>query len=56
MAPIERDFTFFNSRNFHEVKPCDRTVDGPKEVVRLTMSSFVGLLEGGEGKELILWS
>ena len=56
MPPVEGDVTFFNSRNFHEVKPCDRTVDGPKDVIRLTMSSFVGLLEGKAGKELILWS
>ena len=56
MPPVEGDVTFFNSRNFHEVKPCDRTMDGPKEVMRLTMSSFVGLLEGRAGKELILWS
>ena len=56
MLPIEGDVTFFNSRNYHEVKPCDRTVDGPNKVVRLTMSSFVGLLEGEKGKELVLWS
>lgn len=56
MLPIEGDVTFFNSRNFHEVRPCDRTVDRPGKVKRLTMSSFVGLLEGEKGKELVLWS
>ena len=56
MKPVEGDITFFNSRNFHEVNPCDRTVDGPKEVVRLTVSSFIGLMEGQEGREWILWS
>lgn len=42
ITPVEGDLTFPNSRNFHEVKPCDRTVGGPQEVMRLTMSSFVG--------------
>ncbi len=56
MLPVEGDVTFFNSRNFHEVRPCDRTVDGPSQVRRLTMSSFVGLLEGQSGRKLVLWS
>lgn len=56
VKPIVGDLTLFNSRNFHEVKPCDRTVDGPQDILRLTMSSFVGLLEGEEGTELIFWS
>lgn len=55
IPPVEGDVTFSNSRNFHEVKPCDRTVGGPQEVLRLTMSSFVGLLEGKARRELVLW-
>ena len=56
LKQVEGDVTFFNSRNFHEVKPCDRTVDGPEVILRLTMSSFVGLLERDGRRELILWS
>ncbi|KAI3317694.1 hypothetical protein HD806DRAFT_514017 [Xylariaceae sp. AK1471] len=59
MAPIEGDLTFFNSRNFHEVKPCDKAWDRPEDVVRYTMSSFVGYLPApskGAPPSLILWS
>ncbi|KAE9963087.1 hypothetical protein BLS_009702 [Venturia inaequalis] len=52
------DLTLFNPRNFHEVKPCDRSLSEPGDVTRFTMSSFVGLLgsETGGDPELILWS
>ncbi|KAF2018302.1 hypothetical protein BU24DRAFT_345926 [Aaosphaeria arxii CBS 175.79] len=58
LSAIEGDLTFFNPRNFHEVKPCDRAWDRPEELVRYTLSSFVGLLPGENGKPptLILWS
>ena len=56
VTPVEGDVTFSNSRNLHEVKPCDRTVEGPQEAIRLTTSSFVGLLEGKAGRGLVLWS
>ncbi|KAI0521400.1 hypothetical protein F5B22DRAFT_634765 [Xylaria bambusicola] len=59
MKAVEGDLTFFNSRNFHEVKPCDKAWDRPDDVVRYTMSSFVGYLPGqskGAPPSLILWS
>lgn len=58
LQAVEGDLTFFNSRNFHEVKPCDQAWDRPEEVVRYTMSSFVGLLPRKEDSPpcLILWS
>ncbi|KAI1106531.1 hypothetical protein F4804DRAFT_300304 [Jackrogersella minutella] len=58
LPAIEGDLTFFNSRNFHEVKPCDMRHDHPEDDIRYTMSSFVGLLPGSKGKApcLVLWS
>ncbi|KAI1387348.1 uncharacterized protein F4822DRAFT_430102 [Hypoxylon trugodes] len=58
LAAIEGDLTFFNSRNFHEVKPCDMRHDTPEDTIRYTMSSFVGLLPASNGKPpcLVLWS
>ncbi|PVI05771.1 hypothetical protein DM02DRAFT_684176 [Periconia macrospinosa] len=58
MKPVQGDLTFFNPRNFHEVKACDTSKDHPTPAVRFTVSSFVGYLpaQGGESEKLILWS
>ncbi len=45
LAPKLGDLIIFNSRNFHEVRPCEGD--------RITISSFIGLF--GE-RELLLWS
>ncbi|KAI1858178.1 hypothetical protein JX265_010846 [Neoarthrinium moseri] len=52
------DLTFFNPRNFHEVKGCDTSRDKPKQAIRFTISSFVGYLpaQGSEPDTLVLWS
>jgi hypothetical protein len=58
MKPAPGDLTFFNPRNFHEVKACDTSKEHPKPAVRFTVSSFVGYLPArdGESEKLILWS
>ncbi|OCL05614.1 hypothetical protein AOQ84DRAFT_298585 [Glonium stellatum] len=54
LQPVEGELTFFNSRNFHEVKALDK----PHRESRYTMSSFVGLLPSSKarGPKLIMWS
>ncbi|EAT78340.2 hypothetical protein SNOG_14103 [Parastagonospora nodorum SN15] len=58
MKPAPGDLTFFNPRNFHEVRACDTSKEHPKSAVRFTVSSFVGYLPArdGESEKLILWS
>jgi hypothetical protein len=59
MPPIETDLTFFNSRNFHEVKAIDSWQNKQTKDVRMTLSSFVGLLppESDTAQPtIILWS
>ncbi|KAL9052291.1 MAG: hypothetical protein Q9162_005493 [Coniocarpon cinnabarinum] len=57
MGAVEGDLTFFNSRNFHEVKPCEKRA-GMRTAARITMSSFIGYLpgDGVSGPCLIMWS
>ena len=58
MQPVPGDLTFFNSRNFHEVKGGDTWVDQQEAPIRFTVSSFVGLMpeQGDEPASLVLWS
>ena len=58
MRAVPGDLTFFNSRNFHEVKGGDTWCDQPDAPIRFTVSSFVGLLpgQGDEPASLVLWS
>jgi hypothetical protein len=53
LQPMLGDLTFFNSRNFHEVKLIDR----PDAETRFTMSSFMGYLDSDAGgPTIIMWS
>ncbi|KAK6511886.1 hypothetical protein TWF481_000790 [Arthrobotrys musiformis] len=58
MRALPGDLTFFNPRNFHEVKACDTNRDHPVAATRLTVSSFVGYMpaQNGEPATLVLWS
>lgn len=58
MKAVRGDLTFFNPRNFHEVKACDTSRDHPDPAIRFTVSSFVGFLpsQGSEPATLVLWS
>ncbi|KAF3764030.1 hypothetical protein M406DRAFT_280107 [Cryphonectria parasitica EP155] len=57
MSAVAGDLTFFNPRNFHEVRPCDVSKEAPTPM-RFTVSSFVGYLpaSGCEPPTLVLWS
>lgn len=58
MRAVAGDLTFFNPRNFHEVKACDTSREHPVPQIRFTISSFVGYMlpAGGEPATLVLWS
>ncbi|KAI9686196.1 MAG: hypothetical protein M1822_003851 [Bathelium mastoideum] len=58
MEAVPGDLTFFNPRNFHEVKACDTSRDRPVPAIRFTVSSFVGYLpkHGDQPETLVLWS
>ncbi|KAH8647282.1 hypothetical protein BX600DRAFT_443488 [Xylariales sp. PMI_506] len=58
MRAVPGDLTFFNPRNFHEVKACDTDRDHPVAATRFTVSSFIGYMppQEDEPATLILWS
>ncbi|KAK2038822.1 hypothetical protein LZ31DRAFT_477883 [Colletotrichum somersetense] len=58
MEAVAGDLTFFNPRNFHEVKACDVSRDHPVPDIRFTVSSFIGFLpgDGSRPDALVLWS
>ncbi|KAM0193798.1 hypothetical protein ACHAPI_007449 [Fusarium lateritium] len=58
MRAVPGDLTLFNSRNFHEVNPCDIDREHPVADVRFTISSFVGYMPSQDGgpATLVLWS
>ncbi|KAK6497319.1 hypothetical protein TWF506_004792 [Arthrobotrys conoides] len=58
MRALPGDLTFFNPRNFHEVKACDTNRDHPVAATRFTVSSFVGYMpaQNNDQATLVLWS
>ncbi|KAK7966862.1 uncharacterized protein PG986_001139 [Apiospora aurea] len=59
MLPVPGGLAFFNTRNFHEVLPCDTSRKHPVPETRYTVSSFIGYKPPRDETDpgaLVLWS